>query len=100
MSENTSDDTSKRFRARFSHGRESRAQTSGQQLLGRAARVLDGKAGAAANRVLSIARGKFSKSPKAAINRAIHAASRTGRASSGGRSRNTRGAGVRGAGSH
>ncbi len=100
MSENTFDDTSKRFRARFSRGRENRAQTSGQQLLGRAARVLDSKAGAAANRVLSIARGKFSKSPKAAINRAIHAASRAGRAPSGGRSRNTRGAGVRAAGSH
>jgi len=89
-----------RLQPRFSRTAKSRGQGSGQQLLTRGLRVLDGKAGASANRVLRVARGKFSHSPKAAIGRAIRAASRSSRAGSAKRSRHTRGEGVRAVGRH
>ena len=62
--------------------------------------MLDGNAGASANRVLRVSRGKFSRGPKAAIGRAIRAASRSGRTGSAKRSRHTRGEGVRAVGRH
>ena len=96
MTDTLSDDPANPVRPRFARSRPARGQGSGQQLLAKGLRALDGKAGAAANRTLRIAQGKLAPSPKAALRRAISAAVR----GSAHPARHARGAGVRAANPH
>jgi len=90
------DEPSNPVRPRFSRARSAQGQGGGQRLLAKGLRALDGKVGAAANRVLRIAQGKLVPSPKAALRRAISAAVR----GSAHPARHARGAGVRAANPH
>lgn len=96
MTDTPSDDSANPVRPRFSRSRPARGQGSGQRLLAKGLRALDGKAGAAANRTLRIAQGKLAPSPKAALRRAISATVR----GSAHPARHARGAGVRAANPH
>lgn len=100
MSNDTPDKPSKPVRPRISRTREKRSQGGGHQLLAKGLRALDGKAGAAANRALSVARGRFAPSPKAALRRALSNAIRGPGTRGPKRSHHARGAGVRAAGKH
>jgi len=100
MSSDTPDEPLNQVRPRFSRGREKRSQGAGHKLLAQGMRALDGKAGAAANRALQVARGRFAPSPKAALRRALSKAMRGDRAGTAKRAGHTRGAGVRVASKH